>query len=161
MAERRKDAITRQDLRNEIHKELLQFNSPKKNGEPWSEYRAKLVTIPNIGILITMVCSIVVFIFSLGGRAVSLESDTAKALEAAKAATAANARLMEELAATRKVMDLQAVALKQQEAMHATKADVAAVRAAISLAITRGEFQRFHREQILPRLDRIENQGRQ
>lgn len=151
--ERRRNSITAEDLKA-IKEAVREYNSFRKNGESWWQWLQKIVTPQNV--LLVLIGA-----YTVGGRAQRLETTSVEALETAKEAARVIAVQQDEMAAMRKVIDSQATIIDRQETMHATKGDVGALADRVSLAITRQEFQKFHREQILPRLERIERQGRQ
>ena len=143
-------------IRALLREELKGRNSWIKNGDTWPQYVARILSGPNLLMLGTFVLSAVTFIFVLGGRAVKLETAAQEALTTAKATALTNARLSEELAQMRTIIGQQAKALEGAP----TPRSIADLEARIRMAVTRSEFQSAIQQQILPRLARIEQQGR-
>lgn len=140
----------RREMRAIVHDELRAAASIKKNGDTVPNWVfSKLFTIDRM-------LMIVVLGFTVGGKTVSLTSDTALAMKQAAAATDVtrmlNARvemLSEQIAQTAETAD-------RIDQTKATRADVSALEERLRVTVTRGELHDTVQKEILPRLVRIE-----
>lgn len=137
-------------LKRMIREVLDEQRSLRKNGETWSEYARKIVT-PERVMLVLLV------LFRFGGdlrdAQRALETATRQATEASEKADAASAKAQ---AAADTLFFVQ----RNLEAVMATIKEQATfndqIKGKVDLAVTRQEFNAAMRQQILPRLERIE-----
>jgi len=145
-------------LVDDILKAIKHDRSIKKNGEPWPDYVAKLITPGRVMWTLLAIGNAVQLIWLLGVQ----YRDVQVRLDASDSTVGIVKGLEEN---TRKQGDLQAeladtvAAIMAENAALASQNEVLATTARglnDRLAVLRGDFQRTVQLQIIPRLDKIE-----
>lgn len=145
--------ISRDDLRAVVREELREmhtFKSLRKNGDTWPGWFNKIFTVDRV-------VGAVILVFVFGGRVERYATDFTTTTEDVKSLKTAQSQLATDIAQFRGLIT-KYEDLFRTEQTHATKTDVNALSDRVSLTVTRQEYQAVIRQQILPRLDRIEKQ---
>lgn len=143
-------------IQKTVHDEIRAFGTLSKNGDSWGGWMLRIATPERI---FWLMCAI----FVLGGRVRDYESGQqglqgqAEKLSAVYAAVEKDVRTLQaQIIEQSQFLKAQETQLNNVNTAAATKADIARVEAQVRVSITRREFQATLRQQILPRLDRIE-----
>jgi hypothetical protein len=131
MEMRRKDEIM-----EIVRAAMREHGSLHKNGETRSQYITR--TFPVYMSIGTFAGTIILAIFTLGGRAVQMESNATEALAKANAAAAATATVNAEL--TKEIAALRTIIGKQAETLDGRRAQLATLEDRQRMAVTRQEF---------------------
>jgi hypothetical protein len=141
-------------IRDIVKYELDARIKPFKNGESWQVYLFRTFTLERIGLAILL-------IYNLGGGVheakVAIQSAAVGATEARARAEAASIKAdiaADKIQEVQKQLEVAVIELQKQAAMGTDTRD------RMGMTVTRTEFNSTIKQQILPRLDRIEKSQR-
>lgn len=154
------EALTRR-IESAVQHVMADRSSLKKNGHTWPQWFGKVLTVDRIILVLIAVGS---FVFSAGGQINQARRELRSAADQATAAsgTAAVAAAKSEdaavksQAATNQMLQMRQELTSVIDAMKKQQAISDDLNARVALSVTRTEFRAALNQQVLPRLERIE-----